>query len=186
MIDAIEANLKALMIAAQTGDAAAYRQLLVALGSHLRAFYRRRLARDPDSVEDLVQETLLAVHNQRHTFEPDEPFTPWVYAIAKYKLVDFLRRNSRRAETALPDDDDASLFDERTDEAAVARRDVGRLLATLPDRFRLPIQYVKLEGLSVEETALRTGMSAAAVKIGVHRGIKALARRLLGGDDADR
>lgn len=183
---AIEAKLKALMLEAQQGNAASYSMLLRLLGAHLRAYFRRRLGRDPDSVEDLIQETLLAVHNQRHTYQASEPFTPWAHAIAKYKLIDHLRRDARRAESPLPDADDAAeLVEETLTEAAHARRDVAQLLKTLPPRFRLPIEHVKIEGLSVEETAARTGMSVSAVKVGIHRGLKALARGLRGGDDAD-
>ena len=92
-----EDRLRALMLAASGGDGAAYRALLDALARHLRAFLRRRLARMPDEVEDLVQETLLAIHNQRHTYDPDQPLTAWVHAIARYKLVDMLRRHGRHA-----------------------------------------------------------------------------------------
>jgi len=184
-VESAEAKLKALMIEAQRGDAVAYQALLLALTGHLRAFYRRRLGGDLDSGEDLVQETLIAVHNQRHTWLPAEPFTPWVHAIAKYKLIDHLRRDTRRAEEPLPEDDAHALVEDSQHDAATARRDLGRLLAALPARFRLPIEQVKLEGLSIDEAAARTGMSASAVKIGIHRGMKALARSLLGGTDAD-
>ena len=174
-----EDRLRTLMLAASDGDSAAYRALLEALARHLRAFLRRRLIRMPDEVEDLVQETLLAIHNQRHTYDPAQPFTAWVHAIARYKLVDMLRRHGRHALLADPLDDlDESLVATDDGEAARARRDLAVLLDTLPDRHRLPIVHVKIEGLSVEETARLTGMSASAVKVGVHRGLKALAARL--------
>ncbi len=177
-MEGTEARLKTLMSEAQRGDAAAYERLLAALATHLRAFFRRRLSRDPDSVEDLVQETLIAVHNQRHTFAPDQPFTPWVHAIAKYKLIDAFRRRAARPEEPLPEDDALDVLAERATEAATAKRDVAKLLATLPAHFRLPIEQVKLQGLSVQEASVRTGMSVSAVKIGIHRGLKLLARNL--------
>jgi len=174
------------MIEAQRGNAADYEALLRLLTGHLRAYFRRRLGSAPDIVEDLVQETLLAVHNHRHTYVPTEPFTPWLHAIGKYKLIDHLRRDGRRIDSPLPDDDSYALIEDTAEDAANARRDVGKLLASLPARFRLPLQHVKLEGLSVEEAAARTGMSVSAVKVGIHRGMKALARGLSGGGDADR
>ena len=91
-----EARLRDLMVRGLAGDAAAYHKFLRELSAHLRAFLRRRLASLPDDVEDLVQETLLAVHNQRHTYEADQPLTAWVHAIARYKLVDLLRRRAGR------------------------------------------------------------------------------------------
>ena len=181
-----EARLKALMCESLGGDAAAYGRLLSALAAHLRAFFRRRLSRDPESVEDLVQETLIAVHNQRHTFESDQPFTPWVHAIAKYKLIDAFRRRSARPEEPLPEDDELGVLAESATEAATAERDIAKLLATLPAHFRLPIEHVKLQGLSVQEASVRTGMSVSAVKIGIHRGLKLLARNLQGITDAHR
>jgi len=109
------------------------------------------------------------------------PVTAWAHAIARYKLIDWLR--SHRVKGALNDtlDEEAGeLFSTSDSEAAEARRDLGKLLETLPDRQRLPIQHVKLEGLSVVETAQLTGLSESAVKIGVHRGLKALAAKIRG------
>lgn len=183
--DAQEAELHRLMVAAQGGDAAAYRELLRAVALRLRAFLRRRMTRLPDDVEDLVQETLLAMHNQRHTYDPSQPVTAWLHAIARYKLVDLLRRRSRHEALNDPIDDvDAALLAVDAREGGV-QRDLAALLGRLPERQRLPIVLMKLEGLSVIETAQRTGMSPSAVKVGVHRGLKALAAQLRA-DRADR
>ncbi len=142
------------------------------LSTHLRAFLRRRLGQWPDEVEDLVQETLLALHNQRHTYRADMPVTAWAHAIARYKLVDWFRAHAVRGARNVPVDDVNELFSTQDADAAEARRDLGLLLETLPDKQRLPIQHVKLEGLSVVETARLTGLSESAVKVGVHRGHK--------------
>jgi RNA polymerase sigma-70 factor (ECF subfamily) len=156
----------------------AYQAFLQDLSMHLRAFLRRRLAQLPDEVEDLVQETLLAIHNQRHTFDSAQPLTAWVHAIARYKLIDVFRRRGR-GDFRTASLDDASAVLAATDaEPAEARRDLAKLLDSLPARQRLPIVYMKLEGLSVVETARRTGMSEAAVKVAVHRGLKALAAKI--------
>lgn len=177
--DVREVRLRDLMVAAQRGDATAYERFLTELAGLLRALFRRRLTRWPDDVEDLVQETLLAVHNKRHTYEPDQPLTAWVHAIARYKLVDLLRaRSSREALHDPLDDEHPALLSETASVADEARRDLAVLLELLPDKQRLPIRYVKLEGLSVAQAAQRTGLSESAVKVGVHRGLKALAARL--------
>ena len=186
-MESVEERLRGLLMQGLDADAAAYQRFLKELSAHLRAFLRRRLAQRPDEVEDLVQETLLAVHNQRHTYRPEMPVTAWAHAIARYKLIDWLR--SHRVKEALNDplDDAGELFASSDEEAAEARRDLGRLLQTLPDRQRLPIVHVKLEGLSVEETARLTGLSSSAVKVGIHRGLKALARLIRGSEnDEDR
>lgn len=160
------------------GDAVAYQDFLKALSGHLRAYFRRRLIQRPDDVEDLVQETLLAVHNQRHTYLADQPLTAWIHAIARYKFVDLLRARAGREDLHEPLDDEAALFAESDTVALEAKKDVETLLADLPDRQRLPIVHVKLEGLSVAETAKRTGMSESAIKVGIHRGLQALAKKL--------
>ncbi|GAB4167892.1 MAG: sigma-70 family RNA polymerase sigma factor [Rhodocyclaceae bacterium] len=173
-----EERLRGLLIRGLAGDGPAYHVFLGELSGHLRAFFGRRLSRVPGEVEDLVQESLLAVHNQRHTYDATRPLTAWAYAIARYKLVDFLRRRLREDLLNDPLDDEIELLAGSDDEAAEARRDLARLLDGLPDRHRLPIVHVKIEGLSVAETARLTGMSESAVKVGVHRGLKALAARI--------
>lgn len=175
-----EDRLRSLLLSGLAGDAARYHTFLKELSGHLRAFLRGRLSRLPDDVEDLVQETLLAVHNQRHTYDAGQPLTAWVHAIARYKLVDLLRRRSTRDALTDPLDDEATFFAQSDVEAASAKRDVSKLLNQLPDRQRLPIVCMKLEGLSVAETAKLTGMSESAVKVGVHRGLKALAAIIRG------
>lgn len=167
-----------MLVRGLAGDRASYHSFLKELTGHLRAFLRKRLAGFHDDVEDLVQETLIAVHARRHTYDPGRPLTPWVHAIAKYKLADLARGRAAR-ETA-PLDDDSGLFSVGETEALDARRDVTTLLAKLPDRQRLPIFYTKLQGRSVAETARSIGMSESAVKVGVHRGLKALAMLVRG------
>ncbi|MDF9620340.1 sigma-70 family RNA polymerase sigma factor [Pseudomonas entomophila] len=182
-----ESQLQALLLQGLAGDAVAYRQFLTALAAHVRGFLRRRLPRHPAEVEDLLQEVLLAVHNARHTYQAQQPLTAWVQAIARYKLADHLRSHARHEARHDALDDDSELFAHSDEEPAQASRDLGKLLGQLPDRQRLPIVHVKLEGLSVEETARITGLSSSAVKVGIHRGLKALGRLIRGkGEDEDR
>lgn len=176
----IEERLRSLLLQGLADNAQAYQRFLSVLSTHLRAFLRRRLGQWPDEVEDLVQETLLAVHNQRHTYRADMPVTAWAHAIARYKLIDWFRAHGVRGARNVPLDDAEELFSTSDADAAQARRDLAVLMETLPDKQRLPIQHVKLEGLSVTETARLTGLSESAVKVGVHRGLKALAARIRG------
>lgn len=175
-----EGELRRCFVLGLAGDAVAYRQFLDALAPHLRAYLRRRLPRALEDVEDILQETLLAVHNARHTYRAGEPLTAWVHAITRYKLMDFFRAHARREALHDPIGDD-DLFVASDVEPADARRDVGQLLETLPDRHRLPIELVKLQGLSIAEAAQSSGLSESAVKVGIHRGLKALAARIRGG-----
>ena len=162
-MSAIEDRLRDLLVRGLAGDASSYHAFLKDLSTHLRAFLKRRLSRLPDEVEDLVQETLLAVHNQRHTYDAGQPLTAWVHAIARYKLIDLLRRRAGRDALNDPLDDELAVFAESATEASDARRDLGKLLECLPDGQRRPIIHMKLEGLSVVEAARLTGMSESAV-----------------------
>ncbi|MEO6031659.1 MAG: sigma-70 family RNA polymerase sigma factor [Burkholderiaceae bacterium] len=176
----VEAELHTLLLRGLDGEHAAYQAFLHKLSAHLRAFLRRRLFGWPDDVEDLVQECLLAMHNKRNTYQPDQPLTAWVHAIARYKLIDLLRSKSGREALHVPLDDDVAVFAESSTDASDARRDLAGLLGTLPDRQRLPIEQVKLNGLSVTEAAALLGMSESAIKVGIHRGLKALGKRVGG------
>jgi len=184
-VNAAENRLRDLLVRGLAGESPAYHAFLKELSAHLRAFLRGRLTRLPDEVEDLVQETLLAIHNQRHTYDAGQPLTAWVHAIARYKLIDLLRRRAGRDALTDPLDDELAVFAVSDTDAADARRDLAVLLERLPERHRLPIVHMKLEGLSVTETARVTGMSESAVKVGVHRGLKALAA-LIRENDEDR
>ena len=172
----MEEELRTLMLGALDGNAASYQLFLQRISSPLRAYLRRRLTAAPDEVEDLLQETLLAVHSQRHTYRRNEPLTPWLYAVARYKMIDCLRRRSRYEALNDPLDSEAEWLGVTDHDANESKKDLGKLLGALPDHQRLPIQHTKIEGLSVAEAAAMTGMSVSAIKVGVHRGMKALAK----------
>lgn len=174
--NAKERALRALMAAGLKGDASAYRALLSELSELLRAYYRGRLiraGRGTEEAEDLVQEALMAVHTRRHTYDPAQLLMPWVYAIARYKLIDHLRRSEPMLANT-PIDDASELKSPDGDAATESSLDLNRLLERLPESVRLAIQYVKIEGLSVVEAAARCGVSELAIKIKVHRGLKKL------------
>jgi RNA polymerase sigma-70 factor (ECF subfamily) len=168
---AAEAELKALMVRSLSGDGAAYAELLRKLQPFLRAYYARRLGRAADA-EDLLQETLIAMHTRRATYDPSRPFTAWVHAIARYKLIDHYRRTRRRAEEPLDDPD--LLFSSEDTNAVEVQLDVVRLLGQLPEKTRRLIRDAKIEGFSTAQIAERHGMSESAVKVGIHRGLKKL------------
>jgi len=175
-----EAQYREWMLAGLAGDEVAYRILLGGLTRHLRGYYARRL--NPAAAEDAVQETLIAIHTRRATYDSALPFTAWVYGIARYKLLDEYRRVKRR-ETVPLDEADA-LFAADELEASTAKRDVEKLLSKVPKAKRKLIRDVKLDGRSISEVAAETGMSESAVKVTMHRAIKLLGEDL-GGRDAD-
>ena len=173
-----EAALKDLMTAGLAGGEEPYRRLLHRLSGHLRGYFKSRLTRAGRSgaeTEDLLQETLLAIHTRRHTYDPGELFTPWVYAIARYKLIDHLR-HTRTSSRDVPLDDAGDIMSEIDDQKdAESAMDIERLLARLSPKMRCAIRHVKLQGSSVVEAARICGMSESAVKVSIHRGLRTLA-----------
>lgn len=171
----IESRLRPLWLAAQAGDERAYRESLALMAVRLRAYFRRRMPASPDDVEDLVQETMLAVHLKRGTYDPGFPVTAWLTAIAQHKLVDLWRRRGRKEglHDAYDDVDESELATVQAEPHAA--RDVGVLLQSLPPAQRQAIELTRLEGLSVAEASSRTGASEASIKVQVHRGLKRLA-----------
>lgn len=169
----------ALMAAAQAGQAAPYRRLLAELRPWLMRYFARRLP--PAAVEDAVQETLIAIHAKRHTFDPDRPFGPWLAGIARYKWIDRLRIAGRHAADELPE-----TLSTPDHEAAVTSATALRgLMATLKPAQSEVIRLVKLDGLSIEEAAARSGQSVSLVKVNIHRGLGRLAKLVESTPDAD-
>ncbi len=178
----MEAQLRPLMLKSLDGDAAAYRMLLEQVRRHLKLYYARRLTPAlAANADDLVQETLMALHTRRMTYDRSQPFTAWLHAIARYKLIDHFRRNRLRA--TLPLEEDAAVFATDDAEATTARMDVDTVLAAIPARPAELIRQTKLEGASVAEAAARAGMTETAAKVAIHRGLKSLAARFGGKTD---
>lgn len=180
---AAEARLRALMLDALAGDARAYSVLLAELSRHLRAYYARRLSSSPEDAEDLVQDTLIAMHRRRASYDPHQPLTAWVYAIARYRLIDHYRRAKVRQ--TVPLEDAGALFAADEAEPAMARRDVTRLLDKLPPARAEMIRRTKIDGQTAAEAGEALGLSEGAVKVNVHRGLKALSAQVKGRSESE-
>lgn len=176
----LEQQLRPLWLRAQAGDEAAYRLALGLCARRLRAFFARRLTAQPHDVEDLVQETLLALHLQRGTYDDSVPLTAWLHAIARHKLIDQLRRLGRRRRLFDSMDELPEELHPALDTEPTAGRDLEVLLQGLSLSQRLAIIDTKIEGLSVGESAARRNVSDSAVKVHVHRGLKRLAKLMQG------
>lgn len=169
-----EALLAGLLRSAIAGDERDYARFLERTAALVRGFARRRIADGGVDPEDIVQETLLAIHLKRHTWIVDAPVLPWVYAIARFKIVDAYRRRGRRIEIDLDDVVD-TLAQPEPDR--VSERDVGRALDGLAPGQRGVVAAITVEGHSIGETARRLGMTETAVRVALHRGLAAIARR---------
>ncbi|HTY68041.1 MAG TPA: sigma-70 family RNA polymerase sigma factor [Alphaproteobacteria bacterium] len=172
-----EAEMAALMQAAQDGDAVAYARLLDGIVPLIRQAVACRWTgiEEPD---DLVQDVLLSLHQVRRTYDPNRPFVPWLMAIAQHRLADAQRRHARRAKgevavEALPEtfsDEDAK---EPIDRLADAET-LSRAMADLPPRQRQAVELLRLKEMSLKEASEASGMSIAALKVSMHRALKSL------------
>ncbi len=183
-IDDIDRRLTACMAAAQGGDRVAYARLLKEAVPLIQRTARRGGATSA-AVDDVVQDVLLTIHRVRHTFDPSRSFTAWLAAIAQRRTIDVLRRQGRQrsreifaplAYEAQPSEDDPA----RAAEQASENRRLGAAIATLPAGQREAIQTLGLNEYSLNEAAAATGRSKAALKVNLHRAVKALRARLTG------
>jgi RNA polymerase sigma-70 factor, ECF subfamily len=170
-----------LMLSAISGDSAAYHRLLKAITPVLRAAARRGLARagqPVDQSEDIVQEILLAVHLKRHTWDTDAPFAPWLFAIARNKLIDALRRRGRRIFVNI--DDFAETLADRPVAETASQGEIAAELNALPPRQRDVLQSIAVESASIKDTAAKFSMSEGAVRVALHRALASLTAKLRG------
>jgi RNA polymerase sigma-70 factor (ECF subfamily) len=173
-----EAEWTDLMRAALGGDDQAYRRLLRSLAMALRpsvGSFAHRTGLAAGDVEDVVQETLLAIHLKRATWRDGEPVGAWARAIARNKAIDALRRRGRHVH--VPVDVFAETLAAPQAEVHASARDIERSLAALPEGQRAAVQAVSVEQLSLAEAARKLSVSEGALRVALHRGLKSLARR---------
>ena len=169
------------MARAQSGDRDAYRHLLEAITPYLRSLAAQQ-HRTPSDVEDVVQDILLTVHAVRHTYDPARPFAPWLTAIARRRIIDRLRYRTRQAAREVPLDAQPETFamaaPNHEEPALIAGR-LRQAIAALPVGQRRAVELLRLEELSLKEAAVKSGMTVGALKVAVHRGLKALRASLV-------
>jgi RNA polymerase sigma factor (sigma-70 family) len=168
------------MALAQAGDQRAYRALLEAIEPWLDRYFKRRTPQGLS--DDLVQEAMIAIHRKRHTYDPAQPFGPWMAAIARYKWIDWLRAQTRRAEVDMPADIASEV---NHGNAVIAALSVEKLLGKLKPAQSDAIRLVKIDGLSIEEASQACGQSESLVKVNIHRGMKQLIKLLDDSNDQD-
>jgi len=169
-----EATLDALLRAANRGDARAYAAFLGAVTPIVRGIARSRAAGlGADAVEDIVQETLLAIHRKRQTWREDMPVRPWLYAIVRYKVVDALRARGRRVE--LPVEDFADVLPAEEGPDPTERGDAERVIAALDLRAQRIVRAIGFDGCTIAEVGAELGMTEGAVRVALHRALRKLA-----------
>jgi RNA polymerase sigma-70 factor (ECF subfamily) len=174
-----ESEWSLLMRAAIAGDDTSYSDLLRQLTPALRALARRGLSRAglaETDAEDVVQDALLAIHLKRRTWDETAPIVPWIFAIARHKTIDALRRRGRRIE--VPIEDLADVLASGAEAPSLIVSDVDRRLGDLPEGQRRVVRLVAVDGISIEEAAMKLTMSKGAVRVALHRGLARLAALL--------
>jgi len=170
-----ETSLAALLRAGNRGDQRAYAAFLRAITPVVRGIARARGAGlPPDGVEDIVQETLLAIHQKRHTWREDLPVRPWLYAIVRYKVIDAFRARGRHVQ--VPIDDFAEVLPAEAGPDPTERSDAERVISKLDPRSAQIVRAIGLEGASIAETSASLQMTETAVRVALHRALKRLAQ----------
>lgn len=165
------------MVRAQGGDADSYRRLLTEIGGVIEAYLKRRFGHR-EWVADCVQESLLAMHRARHTYDPGRRLWPWMVTIVKHKAVDMLRRDAVRARTEVGSADAPGSCATGSGLEHDSALDAARLLGLLKPEYRQALILTKLEGRSIDEAAVTMGISPSAMKTRVHRAIRLVQRML--------
>ncbi|OYX85990.1 MAG: RNA polymerase subunit sigma [Azorhizobium sp. 32-67-21] len=178
-MDEREERWAQMMRSALAGDRGVYERLLREITPVLRAAAHRRflsLGLPAAESEDVVQETLLALHLKRQTWRSTEPLGPWLWTIARNKFIDHLRRRGRRVD--LPIEDFAEVIAAPQERPGTDADDVERHLARLPDRQRDVLKSVAVEGASIGEAAQALKMTQGAVRVALHRAFATLSAHL--------
>ena len=176
--DARDVRLSALMASAQTGDRAAYSNLLRECVPVIRTSASRRAP--ADRIDDVVQDVLLTLHNARHTYDPSRSFVAWLSIIADRRAIDLMRRvvreGSREVHAPIHYEQHADP-DARPDapvEHAETARQVRQAVKSLPQRQREAVEHLMLSERSLKETSSITGQSEGSIKVSLHRALRAL------------
>lgn len=170
----VKLDLSELMRKAQDGDEHAYSVLLDHLYEILRRYLTKKIFNN-SLVEDALQDVMLAIHRSRHTYDPSKPFLPWVFAVTKYRTINFLKKISKEVTES---DTSIELTDIADTEKTYARLhnkwEIEELLKVLTDNQADLLMSVKIDGLSVKEAAQKFNLSMSNVKTTVHRAIAKL------------
>ncbi|MAW14429.1 MAG: RNA polymerase subunit sigma [Rhodobacteraceae bacterium] len=160
---------------ASSGDMPAYEQMLSGLARIIRGFVRRRMDVADDQIEDIVQDVLMAVHHKRHTKRTETPCLAWVMGIARHKLLDFQRRAYKsRGRQQQIEHHIHELMVPPSQLADQAKQDLEVVMESLKPCEQDALLSVYVHGLSIKEEASRTGRSASATKVALHRSMSKL------------
>lgn len=165
-----------LMVNAQAGNESDYRLLLTELTDVIYNFLRSRFG-NHHFIEDCVQETLIAIHQARHTYDRRRTFRPWLFAIMRHKAIDTLRKQNTREKITDQYRGEQEILSQTSQQSEAESELIrGHLLDSLPPDYREALALTKIMGLSVAETAEKLGISKSLVKVRVHRAISKLSR----------
>lgn len=171
-----------LMIRAHAGSESDYQQLLSELANVIHAYLRKRLG-NQHFIEDCVQESLLAIHRARHTYDPKRPFRPWFFTIVRHKMIDYLRHKNTCRKIIERHQQQADIRNQQIQSNILEDSiDNGSLLNALPTQYKEVLTLTKLLGFTGAETAKQLGITEGAVKVRVHRAINKL-RQILEAED---
>lgn len=162
-----------LMKQTQEGDAVSYEQLLEEISDFLVAYLRKRIF-NPDYIDDLIQDVLLALHKARHTFDSSKPFFPWFLSIVNYKIIDYFNEQKRSNGLSFEDHFYELDMSDSFETNIESKWMIESVLSDLSPVYRDLLKSVKLDGYSIKEASILLGLSISNVKTSIHRALKQL------------
>jgi RNA polymerase sigma-70 factor (ECF subfamily) len=181
----LNTELREAFLKSRNGDQGAYHSFLLKISTPLRSYFRNACSpSDRENAEDLLQETLIAIHTKKHLYDETQPIMPWIYAIARYRLIDGFRRKKARPQTLSTPEDFEKLFaTEITPETELATKQghsiaAHELLSNLSEKQRAIVTLAKIDEVPLAEIAEKYGMTVSAVKVTIHRALKDLRAKL--------
>jgi len=171
-------DLETLMRQSLEGDKRAYAELLRETARLLRPFLAKRFSFESE-VDDLLQEILISIHKARHTYDGNRPYNPWAYAIAKFRLQDYLRMHyADQLRHAVDISELENNLHEDVTESAISYESISGEVHKLPEKQAAILQLMHQDGYTAKEVAEKLGMTESAVKVSAHRAYKVLRQKL--------
>jgi len=175
-----ETSDEQLMRQALAGDKAAYNALLTHIGRILRPYLAKRL-QNKSEIDDVLQETLISIHKARHTYDGARALKPWIFAIAHYRLQDYLRKHYIDPLRHAGELSEAEHITAGTsNDLPLTYESIHGEIEALPGKQPRILQLLHREGYTAKEVAAKLGMKESAVKVAAHRAYKILRNKLVG------
>ncbi len=165
-----------LMCAGLSGDQVAYGEFLTKIMPMLRFAIAKKVS--SADVEDVLQEVLISIHKARHTYDGQRPIVPWLIAVARFRITDYLRKHYSQMRHKTSDLEGLEDILEDVTKEHCQNESTNELLENVDAKHQQILTMMHVEGYTAKEVAAQVGMNESAVKVAAHRAIKKIRAKL--------